>query len=87
MGPGYGSRGGLSVRSTCRKLATETGIAVEKRYLRPNGDCGSKWQRWERARGRDFRHVLPIGGGGETQLPEGDLAGDPRASLRCHPLP
>ncbi|XP_061029329.1 cytochrome b5 type B isoform X1 [Eubalaena glacialis] len=35
MGPGYGSRGGLSARSTCRKLAAETGIAVEKRYLSP----------------------------------------------------
>ncbi|KAM9047036.1 cytochrome b5 type B isoform 3-T10 [Megaptera novaeangliae] len=34
MGPDYGSRGGLSARSTCRKLAAATGIAVEKRYLR-----------------------------------------------------
>lgn len=86
-GPSYGSRRGLSPRSTSRKLTSETRRVVEKSCFRPNGDCGSKRLWWERARGRDLRHLLSIGGGGEAQLHEGDMAGDPRASLRYHPFP
>lgn len=84
--PGYGSREGLRLASASRNLA-ENRLAVEKRRFRPDGDCGSKRQRWAGARGGDPRHLLPFGGGGEAQLPEGYMAGDPRASLRYHPLP
>lgn len=30
---------------------------VEKKCLRPNGNYGSKWQQWEKARGQALHHL------------------------------
>lgn len=68
------------MKSTSRKLSAETWIVVEK-SLGPMATVEASSSNGKGQGRRDLSYLLLIGGGGKAQLPEGDMAGDPRASL------
>lgn len=84
--PGYGSRGGPSAGRQVKEVSGGSPDSGGEGFG-SHGDPGGQRQ-WREGRGlRALRHLLPAGGGGEAKLGGRDVDGDPRASLRYHPLP